>query len=59
MKIPIAVPEGTRVMLESRFTKFSTLCVDPRVGISRSSAELETYLFLVVFIQCQSEFFIK
>ena len=31
--------EGQRTMLETRFTKFPALSVDPRVGISRSALE--------------------
>ena len=31
-------PKGKRIMPETRFTEFSSLSVDPRVGISRSAS---------------------
>ena len=34
-------PEGKQVMLETRFTEFPALSVDPRVGISRSASETD------------------
>ena len=37
MHTEISQPEGKRIMLESRFTTFPTLSVDPRVGNSRSA----------------------
>ena len=33
-------PEGKRIMPETRFTEFQALSVDPRVGISRSTSEI-------------------
>ena len=34
-------PEGKGIMLETRFTEFQALCVDPRVKISRSASETD------------------
>ena len=36
MQTEKSVPEGKRIMPETRFTEFPALSVDPRVGISRS-----------------------
>ena len=35
--------EGTRIMPETKFTKFPALSVDLRVGISRSASETDDY----------------
>ena len=45
MQIEQFQPEGKRIMPESRFTEFSALSVDPRVGISRSASETDVWLF--------------
>ena len=34
-------PQGKRIMLETRFTEFQALSIDPRVGISRSALETD------------------
>ena len=34
-------PEGKLIILETRFTKFPALSIDPRVGISRSASETD------------------
>ena len=34
-------PKGKRIMPETRFTEFSALSVDPRVGISCSASETD------------------
>ena len=39
--------EVKRIMLETRFTEFPALSVDPRVGISRSASETDVRLFFL------------
>ena len=34
-------PEGKRIMPETRFTEFSALSVDPRVGVSQAASETD------------------
>ena len=43
--------EGRRIMLETRFTDFPALSVDPRVGISRSAPKTDDWLFLYLFLE--------
>ena len=40
-------PEGKGIMLETRFTEFPTLSVDPKVGISRSASETNVWLYFL------------
>ena len=42
-------PEGKLIMPETRFTSFPALFVDPRVGISRSAAETDVWLFFLTY----------
>ena len=44
-------PEGKRIMPETRFTEFTTLSVDQRVGISRSAAATDDIIFLTYDIK--------
>ena len=44
-------PEGKRIMLETRFTEFPALSVDPRVGISLSTSDPDDWLFLLPIIE--------
>ena len=41
MQVEKSQPEGKWIMLETKFTKFPALTVDPRVGISRSASETD------------------
>ena len=63
MQIEKSQPEGERIMLETRFTEFPALSVDPRVGISRSAPETDVCLFFFPIIgkktansECHLEF---
>ena len=49
MQFEKSQPEGKRIMPEIRFTEFSTLSIDPRVGISRSASETEDLYFFIYF----------
>ena len=40
-------PEGKRIMLETRFTKFPALSVDPRVRISLSASKTNDRFFFL------------
>ena len=51
MQTEYFLPEGKRIMLETSFTEFPTLFVDPRVGISRSASETDVWLFLIPIIE--------
>ena len=43
-------PEGKRIMPETRFTKFPTLSVHLRAGISRCESETDDWLFFLPII---------
>ena len=43
--------EGKRIMPETRFTEFTAISVDPRVGISLSASETEERLFFLPNIE--------
>ena len=43
-------PEGKRIMLETRFTEFPALFIDPRVWISWSASEIDGPLFFLPII---------
>ena len=47
MQIEKSLPEGKRIMPDTRFTEFPALPVDPRVGISRSASETDDGLFFL------------
>ena len=44
-------PDGKQIMLETSFTEFPALSVDPRVGIFRSSLETDDGLFFLPIIE--------
>ena len=51
MQIEKSEPEGNRIKPKTRFTEFSALSVDARVGISRSASETDDWLFFLPIIE--------
>ena len=57
MQTEKSLPEGKRIMPESRFTEFPAFSVDPRVGISRSASETDDLLFFLPIIIGKPQFY--
>ena len=51
VQIEKSLPEGKRIMPETRFTSFPALSVGPKVGISRSALKTNDGLFFLPVIE--------
>ena len=47
MQTEKSLPKGKRIMPKTRFTEFSALSVDPRMGISLSASTIDDLLFVL------------
>ena len=51
MQTEKSLPKGKRIMPKTRFTEFSALSVDPRMGISLSASTIDDLLFVLPILK--------